>query len=177
MDIQTQAEIVLRDAGYETWSWTGSPPSVTCLENQTVIGFVHVFESGAELLEKWETDQQAVLARHSGALRAAGTKAWNVYSIFLTSEQAPPQQQRAVERIEEDFSLTRKIARTSVRTPQDVERVLLPLIGVKAQPLLGDANFEARLRTRLKDIPTEALTAFLGPIRAEEVARILGDRR
>jgi hypothetical protein len=176
MDIHTQAEIVLRDAGYETWSWTGSPPSVTCLENQTVIGFVHVFESGAELLEKWESDQQAVLARHSGALRAAGAKAWNVYSIFLTADPAPLHQ-RAVERIEENFSLTRKIARTSVRTPQDVERVLLPLVGVKAQPQLGDANFEARLRARLKDIPADALTAFLGAIKAEEIARILGDRR
>ncbi|UVK46686.1 hypothetical protein BPNPMPFG_002383 [Mesorhizobium sp. AR07] len=176
MDIQTQAEIVLRDAGYETWSWTGSPPLVACFENQTVIGFVHVFDSGADLIRRWEIDQQTVLARHSTALRSAGLKAWNVYSIFLTAEQASPHEQRAVERIEEDFSLARKIARTAVRTPQDVERVLLPLIGVKAQPLLGDANFEARLRSRLKDIPADAVTAFLASTKAEDVARILGDQ-
>lgn len=176
MDIFIQAQIVLRDAGYDTWSWTGSAPSVVCFENQTLIGFIQAFDSAASLLEKWESNQQAVLARHSAALRTAGTKAWNVYSIFLTAEQAP-QRQRAVERIEEDFTLTRKIARTSVRTPQDVERALLPLIGVRAQPLLGDANFEVRLRTRLKDIRADALTAFLGSIKADEVARILGDRK
>jgi len=176
MDIFIQAEIVLRGAGYDTWSWTRSPPSVICFENQTLIGFIHVFETAGALLEKWQSDQQAVLARHSAALRGAGPKAWNVYSIFLTTEQAP-QRQRGVERIEEDFSLTRKIARTAVRTPQDVERVLLPLIGVKAQPLLADVNFEIRLKTRLKDIPADAVTAFLGPIKAEEVARILGDRQ
>lgn len=175
MDIQTQAEIVLRDAGHETWSSTGPAPSVTCFENQTVVGFVHVFDTAGDLIQKWESDQKAVLARHGAALRIAGLKAWNVYSIFLTNEQVSVEQQRAVERIEEDFSLARKIARTGIRTSQDVERVLLPLVGVKARPLLGDANFEVRLRSRLKDIPSDALTAFLGPIRAEEVARILED--
>jgi hypothetical protein len=173
MDIYIQAEIVLRDAGYDTWSWTQSPPSVISFENQTLIGFIHVFETAGALLEKWQSDQQAVLARHSAALRGAGPKAWNVYSIFLTAEQGT-QGQRGVERIEEDFSLTRKIARTAVRTPQDVERVLLPLIGIKAQPLLTEVDFETRLKTRLKDIPADAVTAFLGPIKAEEVARILG---
>ncbi len=175
MDIFTQAEIVLRDAGYNTWTWSGSSPSVVCFENISVLGFVHVFASAAALLERWTADQQAVLTRHAPALRAAGKKAWNVYSVFLTEEQAP-QAQRAVDQIEEDFSLTRKIARTAVRTPDDVERALQPLTRVRAQPLLGDANFEARLRTRLKDVPEAAVTAFLGSVKAEEVARILGDR-
>ena len=173
MDTATQAEIILREAGYDTWLWTGASPAVTCFENAALIGFVHVFASAEELLASWETAQQAVLSRHTVALRAAGAKAWNVYSVFLTAEQASPQQ-RAIERIEEDFSLTRKIARTAVRTPDDLELALLPLTSVKAQPLLGDANFEARLRSRLKEVPPDALTAFLGETKADEVARILG---
>lgn len=172
MDIATQAEIVLREAGYDTWPWTGASPAVTCFENAAIIGFVHVFQSSGELLERWEAAQQAVLSRHSAALRAAGAKAWNVYSVFLAEEQTPTQQ-RTVERIEENFSLTRKIARAGVRTPDDVERALLPLTPVKAQPILSDTDFRDRLRARLKDVSDDVLTAFLGDASAEDLARIL----
>lgn len=175
MDIATQAEIVLREAGYKTWPWTGVSPAVTCFENTTVIGFVHVFSSADELLARWEAAQQTVLARHSAALRAAGAKAWNVYSIFLAEEQTPTQR-RAVERIEENFSLTRKIARAGMRMPADIEHALLPLTAVKAQPILSDTDFEERLRARLKDVSADVLTAFLGASSAEEVAQILAEK-
>lgn len=173
MDITLQAEIILRRAGYETWPWTGISPAVTCFENAMTIGFIHIFESAEALLGGWRAGQQAVLSRHAAALRLAGVKAWNVYSIFLTDEQAPPHQ-RAIQRIEEDFALTRKIARAAIRTSEDVERVLLPLTAVRAQPLLIKADFENRLRSRLKEVSPEAVTAFLGETSATEVARILG---
>lgn len=175
MDIATQVEIILRGAGYETWLWTGVSPAVTCFENAAVIGFVHVFPSADEILTRWEAAQQLVLSRHSAALRAAGAKAWNVYSVFLAEEQAPTQQ-RAVERIEENFSLTRKIARAGVRTQDDVERALLPLIAVMAQPILSETDFQDRLRARLKGVSADALTAFLGATSAEEVAKILAEK-
>jgi hypothetical protein len=175
MDIATQTEIILRGAGYETWPWTGVTPAVICFENAALIGFVHVFSSADELLARWEAAQQAVLSRHNAALRAAGAKAWNVYSVFLAEEQAPTQQ-RAVERIEENFALTRKIARAGVRTQDDVERALLPLTPVKAQPILSDADFQDRLRARLKDVSADVLTAFLGATSAEEVAKILAEK-
>lgn len=175
MDIATQAEIILRGAGYETWPWSGVSPAVTCFENAALIGFVHVFPSADELLARWEAAQQAVLSRHSAALRAAGAKAWNVYSVFLGEDQAPTQQ-RAVERIEENFVLTRKIARAGMRTQDDIERALLPLTAVKAQPILSDSDFEDRLRARLKDVSADVLTAFLGATSAEEVARILAEK-
>ena len=62
----------------------------------------------------WRGELKQVLGQHATELRAAGTKAWNVYSLFLTAETAPDQA-RAIERIEEDFEFTRKIARESVR--------------------------------------------------------------
>jgi hypothetical protein len=173
MDVAAQAEIILREAGYDTWLSTGGYPAVTCFENAALIGFLHVFPSAEELLSQWEASQRAVLSRHAVALRSAGAKAWNVYSVFLTPEQSKVHL-RAIERIEEDFALTRKIARTALRTPVDIEKTLLPLIAVKAQASLAAADFEARLRSRLKDIAPAALTAFLGEMRADEVARILG---
>jgi hypothetical protein len=173
MDIQTQAEIVLRDAQYETWTWTGSTAPVTCFESAALMGFVYVFETASILLEGWKASQQSALARHAPSLRAAGSKAWNVYSVFLTSDPTPLHT-RAIERIEEDFSLTRKIARASVTTPDEVERALLPLISIRSKPLLGASNFESRLRSRLKDVPHDAVTAFLNDTPSIEVARILG---
>lgn len=172
MDIATQSEIVLREAGYDTWSWTGTTPAVICFENAALIGFIHVFESADDLIASWESAQKAALSRHAGALRAAGAKAWNVYSVFLAAEQSSARQ-RDVERIEEDFALTRKIARTAVRTTDDVERALLPLIDVKARPVLSDADFDLRLRARLKDVSPAAVRAFLSNTSAEDVAQIL----
>lgn len=173
MDIFTQAEILLRDAQYDTWTWAGSAEPVTCFENMALMGFVHVFDSAEALLAGWRTRQQATLARHAASLRGAGTKAWNVYSVFLTSDE-DERRGREIERIEEDFSLTRKIARPSITTSDEVEKALLPLLSIRSKPLLGASNFEARLRTRLKDIPPDAVTAFLNDTSSAEVARILG---
>lgn len=173
MDIFTQAEILLRDAQYETWTWAGSAGQVTCFENVALMGFVHVFDSADALLGTWKENQQIALTRHAASLRGAGAKAWNVYSVFLTPDQ-DARRGREIERIEEDFSLTRKIARASITTPDDVENALLPLLSIRSKPLLGASNFETRLRTRLKDIPPNAVTAFLSETTPAEIARILG---
>jgi hypothetical protein len=173
MDIFTQAEILLRDAQYETWTWTGSTGPVTCFENVALMGFVHVFDTADTLLTAWKENQQFALARHAALLRGAGAKAWNVYSVFLTPDH-DVHREREIERIEEDFSLTRKIARASITTTDDVEKALLPLLSIRSKPLLGASNFETRLRTRLKDIPPDAVTAFLNETTPAEVARILG---
>lgn len=174
MDIATQAEIVLRNSDYETWPWTGASPAVTCFENARLIGFIYVFESTVTLLERWEQSQKTVLSRHAAALKAAGDKAWNVYSVFLSGGR-DSSDRWALERIEENFNLTRKIARANVLTADDVEGALLPLIPVRAQPVLAEANFESRLRSRLKEIPSVVLDAFLADVDADEVARILGE--
>lgn len=175
MDIATQAEVFLREAGYQTWVWTGASPSVTCFENSTIVGFLHVFDTAESLLANWEQAQARVLARHAASLRAAGAKAWNVYSVFLTSEQAP-NLRRNVERLEEDFSLTRKIARMGILISEDLEHALMPLAPIKAQPILKNASIEDRLRARAKDLSPLALQAFLGSSSAAEVAEMLGDR-
>lgn len=175
IDIATQAEVVLREAGYQTWVWTGASLPVVCFENSTIVGFLYVFDTAEKLLADWEAFQARVLARHAAPLRAAGAKAWNVYSVFLTSENSPSLL-RDVERLEEDFALTRKIARTAVQLVQDIERALLPLAPIKAQPILRNANVGDRLRSRAKDVPPLALQAFLGTPSAADVADMLGDR-
>ena len=172
MNIATQAEIDLREANYGTWTWSGGMVPVVCFENQATIGFLHVFPSADKLLGGWEQAQQVVLSRHTAALRSAGAKAWNVYSVFLTHEVST-KLSRKIERIEEDFTMARKIARVGIKTNADLIRALLPLLPVRAQPSIGETDYGERLRLRLQDVPDEALEAFLGRVSPVDVARIL----
>jgi hypothetical protein len=176
MDIATQAEVLLREAGYETWRWAAASPPVICFENATLIGFLHVYDSAEKLLEGWESSQAKILARYSASLRQAGSKAWNVYSLFLSSERNP-ERRRDVERLEEDFRLTRKIARIDLQLPDDLRHALMPLLPVKAQPKLAEGNLEDRLRARAKDIAPAALEGFLRASTPEDVARMLRTAR
>jgi hypothetical protein len=172
MEIAKNSELFLRDAGYETWTWTGASPPITCFENQTIVGFIHLFETAESLIASWENVQALVLARHAAMLRNAGTKAWNVYSVFLTSDDEHDLR-RNVERLEENFSLTRKIARSGIRVKEDLTQALLPLAPIKARPVLEDASVEDRVRARSKDISPKALQGFLGNASPKEIAELL----
>src|SRR5436853_7183694 len=114
MDIETQAEMLLRQAGYETWPSKGGPVPCICFENEAVAGFIHIFATSDELLGGWREAQESALARHTPALRVAGEKAWNIYSVFVAAE-AGTIRTRDIERIEEDFTRTRKIARAGLQ--------------------------------------------------------------
>ncbi|MCJ2067317.1 hypothetical protein MKK75_00580 [Methylobacterium sp. J-030] len=172
MDVEMQAEILLRQEGYRTWVSSSSPVPTVGFENETVLGFLHVFPDAGRLVDAWENVQRVTLARHQAALRTAGAKAWNVYTVFLTAGQAG-ELAGVIERIEEDFSLTRKIARSGVGTPTDLRRALMPLTPLRTSPQIGRSDYFERLRARLTDIPAEAVSAFLGGEDEYSVARIL----
>lgn len=173
MDIQTQVEIDLREAGYDTWLWNTSPASVVCFENQSLVGFVHVFPTAEMLLHSWREAQQFSLARYAAVLRPAGAKAWNVYSIFLTAGMCSATQAFQIERIEEDFALTRKIARCNVGIGADVANAILPLLPIKLSVPVTATDFVAQLRNRLRDVQPELANAFLERTSVAEVAKLL----
>lgn len=175
IDVHTQTEIYLRESGYETWKWSDSEVQATCFENQTVVGFVHVFVSSHELLSNWDSRQKRVLERHALALRSASDKAWNVYSVFLTSDKAP-ELRRPIEKLEENFALTRKIARQGIQSDEDVENALMALTPIRARPVLENANLEDRVRTRSKTISRSALNGFLGSASPSEIVELLRDK-
>jgi hypothetical protein len=174
IDIETQAEIVLREAGYETRLRTGPALREICFENECVLGFLHTFSSAHDLLDEWEKAQEIAVNQHMQALRRAGPKAWNVYSVFLTGDRDPSLVRR-VERIEEDFSLTRKIARCGIQTKPDLTGALYPLLPVFSQPAIQDGGYTVRLRARLKDISPHVMDAFLSSMQPTDVARLLID--
>ena len=172
MDIATQAEVLLRDAQYDTWSWSAVKPPITCFENAVIMGFLHVFPSGRSLVEEWEERQKSTLTRFTPALRSCGEKGWNIYSVFLTSDQ-DPEFVNAIDRIEENFAFTRKIARWAIQNTRDLEAALLPLRSIASVPVLGTADFEKRLRSQLREVPSATMKAFMSGRPAHEVARLL----
>ena len=174
MDIANQAEIVLREAGYETRPWSGGRVPVLCFENLSLMGFLHVFQTAQALLDGWEEAQSAALMRFRSALKLSGDKAWNIYSVFLT-EDAVPTLARRIEQIEEDFSLARKIARSGIKSGAELQQSLLSLLPILSQPTLDQADFEQRLSTRLKELPPAAITAFIGAGKPRDIAEMLED--
>jgi hypothetical protein len=172
MDIGNQTELLLRNAGYDTWALKLPQASVTCFESRSVAGFLFIFSSGTELLSEWESRQRFVLARFAPLLRNAGAKAWNIYSIFL-AESAAALEQRLIAEIEENFSLTRKIARANLRTQDDIERALLPLRPIQSQPKIGAVDFEGRVREQLLLFRDPTTKAFFGTAEPASVAQML----
>jgi len=174
MDITNQAEVILRKAGYDTWQWSGGRVPVTCFENLSLLGFLHVFPSAQALVSEWEGAQNVALSRFAPMIKLSGEKAWNVYSVLLTEDVAPALEKH-VERIEENFSLTRKIARSGIRSPADLVQALLSLLPISSQPLLEQADFAERLQSRLGNVPQAVITAFLGTGLARDIAEMLRD--
>lgn len=173
MDIHTQVEVVLRGADYETWPWSDGTRAVTCFENQAIAGFVHVFDTCDDLLTGWQESQRVVLSRFAPALRPAGVKAWNVYSVFLTPDPGTPVHVFEVEKIEEDFALTRKIARPNVVVVDDITNALLPLLPARSFTGVLVTDFQAQLQRRLSEVDQRLATAFLNNQSGAEIAALL----
>ena len=175
MDLKKETEIVLRDAGFETWPWENGPVPVVCFENDASLGFVHFFDGAVELQEGWQGAQDASLARFTLALRGAGEKAWNVYAIFLAKEPADDGSVASLDRIEENFSYTRKIVRAGIRSQEELTGALLPLLPIRNSPRIDASNFEARLDAALQKIHPKGGRALLGNAKPVDIAQILAE--
>src|SRR5438067_237143 len=96
MNLSSQVQIVLQDAGYRTWLDAIEAGTAICFEDDSAIGFVFIFETPRTLIERWRNIENVLLVRNAGLLRKAGDKAWNVYSVFLTAAHADEVEQRAI---------------------------------------------------------------------------------
>lgn len=174
IDITTHSQVLLREAHFDTWPWTGGLVPVVCFEDETLIGFVHVFDDATRLIAGWQNAQELILARHAPAFRQVGEKAWNVYCFFLAATGAEkPEQLREMEYIEEDLRLTRKIARAGLRTETQLKSVLAPVLPISSRPRIGADDLRRRLERRLADTPKPVTSAFLDGADANFLARLL----
>ena len=74
--------------------------------------------------------------------------------------------------IEEDFVSTRKIARCGLSTKEDVRRALLPLLPLQQIVTVG-GDMQPDLRSRLTELPSDALAALFGTSSPPEIAAML----
>lgn len=179
IEIRPLADVLLREAGYQTWFLNSSTFSTLCFEDDAAMGFLFVFDTVEQLLREYLSRENDLLAFNATNLRRAGAKAWNVYSIFLTAEGGPAQVQRSVSKIDEGLKRTRKISRCAVDSEGALRNALYPLLPIYSHPQLKDADYKARLERRVGAlVGPKVATAFfsdVSDVTAPEVARIIVD--
>lgn len=176
-ELRSPVQVVLQNAGYETWLSSVSDETVIVFEDDAVMGFVCLFDDVGVLLRRWREMETSLLTACAPALQRGGAKTWNVYCAFLCSAAPDKTQAREVRWIEEDLERTRKIAACGLTNREEVTNALLPLLPIQYQPVLDSEEFDLtqRLKKRISDIaPAAANAALDNGIPATEVARILG---
>jgi hypothetical protein len=177
MDLKAPVQVVLQDAGYETWLFSIDGLPAVGFEDVAVMGFVCLFEDVQSLLSRWRDLETKLLTAHSASLQKAGEKTWNIYSVFLSSGSADETRLREVRWIEEDLERTRKIAACGLSNRDEIVNALLPLLPIQRQPLLDSEDFDLtqRLRKRITMIAPEAANSALDDtVTPAEVVRLLG---
>jgi hypothetical protein len=176
-DLKPTLQALLRDAGYQTWFVAMDRYEVVAFEDDATMGFACIFERGSMLLEEWKSLETKFLMNFALALKRAGEKTWNVYSVFLCAENTSEDETRAIRWIEENLERTRKITGIVPNGRADLITALLPLLPIQYQPRLDSEDFDLtqRLRRRIASIAPAAEHAALDAgVAASEVVRLLG---
>jgi len=176
-ELRSRVQVVLQDAGYHTWLSSVNLETVIVFEDDSVMGFVCIFDDAASMLARWRDMETALLGAHASALRRGREKTWNVYCVFLSSAVADKAQTREIRWIEEDLERTRKLSACGLISRDHVLTALLPLLPIQYQPVLDSEEFDVsqRLRKRIADIAPGATSAVLDDaVSPAEIARMLG---
>jgi hypothetical protein len=176
-DLKPTLQALLQDAGYQTWLVALDKYEAVAFEDDATMGFATIFDSGTELLKEWQNLETKFLISFSPALKKAGEKTWNVYSVFLSATSAVEDEARAIRWIEEDLERTRKVTGLVPNGRGDMVTALLPLLPIQYQPRLATDDFDLtqRLKRRIGSIAPAAEQAALDQgVTATEVVRLLG---
>lgn len=161
MNIIEESRSILEAAGYRTVLGTSSA-DVCFFEDASILGAIFVHPSITSLLERWQDSQDSFLGTHSRSLHNDPVKAWNIYTIHLTSDTGSGSQATQVFNIEQDFRGTRKVVRIGVINRADVKEALLPILGLQHHLALSSKNLTERLRERLA-LSSNVLVRLLEP--------------
>lgn len=180
MDLSSPVQVVLEDAGYQTWLLAVDGIRVIGFEDDAVMGFVCLFEDVPSLLANWRSLETKLLTRHAASLKKAGDKTWNIYSVFLSSATCTDVQAREVRWISEDLDRTRKLSACGLSSIKEVLNALLPLLPIQSQPLLDSEDFDLtqRLEKRIAGITPEGAMAVLNSdVAPADVVLLLGAKQ
>ena len=168
-----EAQSILMEAKYHVVPISENGDEHLAFENNTLFGFLHYYNTVDELLSSWKKDKDKDLKLFSSKLHLAGSKAWNVYTVLLTSEDATDIQFHALQDIEEDLSETRKIARSNLDTTDDVRAALLSLLPFSYIPSLPSLDIRREIALRAQELPDKALKEFLAGQELSIIANLL----
>lgn len=150
MDVLVETKAVLVNAGYDCVITKENTEQVY-FEDECVLGFVNIFPKLSDIISNWEQVQDNFLKKAASQLKNEPQKAWNVYSVFLTSDEGKKDQIQYIHRIEEDFRGTRKIVGYNLQTREDLKRVLLPLLPIQNKIVLEQEDYLERLRKEIEE--------------------------
>lgn len=148
MNLFDEAQIILEKTGYHL-EVREDPSHIFFFEDSSLFGFLAVYQTIDKLLANWHQLHDSFLQTHARQLREYPSKAWNAYSIFVTSEPCPTDKSSQLLSIEEDFRGTRKIAHAGIVTRRDLVRVLFPLLPIQHAVSLTAEDPVAKLSDRL----------------------------
>ncbi len=176
-NLSSLVQITLEEAGYRTWLVSLENLSPICFEDEAVMGFVCILDEPESLVSRWRVLEKGLLTKHAPFLRAAGQKAWNVYSVFLCAKASSEILRREISFIGEDLEHTRKIAASGLVGREDVVSALLPLLPLQYSPSMDREDLVERLRKRVEAITPGASSAVLdASIGPKEVVAILHEQ-
>ncbi len=177
-DVLSTVQVVMQSANYRTWEIRDSRNLTIGFEDEVTMGFVSVFATPRQMIDNWRETEATLLTRFAAQFGAAGDKAWNVYSVFLTEARSSDEERREIRWIEEDLERTRKITATGLFARDDFVKALLPLLPIIAKPLLAPEDSTQRLLRRIEVISPSVrdlvLDDSISP--AEVAARLRSDR-
>ena len=144
-------------------------------ENETIMGLFSNYSTVDEMLESWFLRQSDFLNKYAPIFRKSGEKAWNIYTVYATSDECSFEKLAQLNAIEENFDSTRKIARTGLVTANDIKTILLPILPIQSLIRVAETDIISELKSRL-DLDDKAKEALLGTSSAREFAeRVLNN--
>jgi hypothetical protein len=145
------ARAVLESVGFATFLARPDASSLD-FEDISIMGRLHVLESADQILKTWQSIQDQFLSENAEALGRDTTKAWNLYTILLTSEPPRADIEGRLFSIEDDFRGTRKIARGGIVSREDVTSALSPILPLQNVLPVDLADSKQRMLERLASV-------------------------
>ncbi len=124
-------------------------PSHLYFEDGTLMGLFVEFPNVDALLTQWRNEQDEFLAANAEKIRSSASKAWNLYCVFMTSDEAADAHALDIAAVEEDFRGTRKIVGAGVISRADVVQTLLPILPIQNLLEIAETDVRKDLRDRL----------------------------
>lgn len=171
-DVLAMCVQVLEAADFATQNATTRRQSIV-FENDTVIGFLSIYEDVQSLVSDWQLDLDGLVKAYQFPLRRSGDKAWNTYAVLISAAEASFSESVVLSAIEENLIGTRKIARSGMRDVADVREALLTLLPLQSAPKLEAVDMGEEIRLRATELASRAVDAFLSDADEAVVIQVL----